>query len=199
MSYSEDQIKKYLEILHNYTKNISDESKMQSSPAGGFWGGATPPSKCLNCENRTFWTIDFGYKICEECGITNGHVLGYFDPKEYDRLYFRKKSVYQRKYYYEKKIKQIPNLTEEDKSLLYKKLMEIDEKVLKRVNKKFSRKRMINIFYIINRMLEEMGLKNKISLNISSQTKEYYDKWWESYLELRVGGLQGPPPKAPLL
>ena len=63
--------------------------------------------------------------------------------------------------------------------------MEIDEKVMKDVNKKFSRKRMINIFYIINKMLEEMGLKNKISLNISSQTKEYYDKWWESYLELR--------------
>ena len=191
MSYSEDQIKKYLEILHNYTKNISDESKMQSSPAGGFLGGATPPSKCLNCENRTFWTIDFGYKICEECGITNGHVLGYFDPKEYDRLYFRKKSVYQRKYYYEKKIKQIPNLSGEDKSLLYKKLMEIDEKVLKEVNKKFSRKRMINIFYIIERMLDEMGLNHKIQLNISSQTKEYYDRWWESYLKLRSHEREG--------
>ena len=185
MSYSEDQIKKYLEILHNYTKNISDESKMQSSPAGGFWGGATPPSKCLNCENRKFWTIDFGYKICEECGITNGHVLGYFDPKEYDRLYFRKKSVYQRKYYYEKKIKQIPNLSGEDKSLIYKKLMGIDEKVIKKVNKKFSRKRMINIFYIINRILEEMGLNNKIKLNISKETKNYYDRWWKSYLKLR--------------
>ena len=185
MSYSEDQIKKYLEILHNYTKNNLDEPKMQP--------------QCSNCENSENFAIDFGYKICEECGSTNGHVLGYFDPKEYDRLYFRKKSIYQRKYYYEKKIKQIPNLTEEDKSLLYKKLMEIDEKVLKRVNKKFSRKRMINIFYIINRILGEIGSKNKISLNISSQTREYYDKWWESYLELRVGGLQGPPPKAPLL
>ena len=174
MSYKEDQIKKYLEILHNYTKNNLDEPKMQSSP-----------SKCLNCENRTFWTIDFGYKICEECGITNGHVLGYFDPKEYDRLYFRKKSVYQRKYYYEKKIKQIPNLSGEDKSLLYKKLMEIDEKVLKKVNKKFSRKRMINVFYIINRILGEIGSKNKIQLNISSQTKDYYDRWWESYLQLK--------------
>ena len=63
--------------------------------------------------------------------------------------------------------------------------MEIDEKVMKEVNKKFSRKRMINIFYIINRILEEMGLNNKIKLNISSQTKDYYDRWWESYLKLR--------------
>ena len=185
MKYSEEQIKKYLEILHNYTKNSTNTPKMQSPQAGGFWGGATPPSKCTNCENRTSFTIDFGYKICEECGVTNGHVLGYFNPKEYDRLYFRKKSVYQRKYYYEKKIKQIPNLTGEEKDELYRKLMEIDEKVMKEVNKKFSRKRMINVFYVANRILEEMGLKNKILLNISSQTKEYYDRWWKSYLKLR--------------
>ena len=169
MNYSEDQIKKYLEILHNYTKNTQNEPKMQSP-------------QCLNCENSTSFTIDFGYKICEECGSTNGHVLGYFDPKEYDRLHFRKKSIYQRKYYYEKKIKQIPNLTGEEKDELYIKLMQIDEKVMKEVNKKFSRKRMINIFYIINKMLEEMGL-NVISLNISSQTRDYYDRWWESYIE----------------
>ena len=168
MKYSEDQIKKYLEILHNYTKNLSDEPNLKA--------------KCLNCENRTSFTIDFGYKICEECGSTNGHVLGYFDPKEYDRLHFRKKSIYQRKYYYEKKIKQIPNLTGEEKDELYQKLMEIDEKVIKKVNKKFSRKRMINVFYVANRILGEIGSKNKIQLNISSQTKEYYDKWWESYL-----------------
>ena len=177
MSYKEDQIKKYLEILHNYTKNNLDEPKMQS--------------QCSNCENSENFAIYQGYKICEECGSTNGHVLGYFDPKEYDRLYFRKKSVYQRKYYYEKKIKQIPNLTGEEKDELYKKLMEIDEKVMKDVNKKFSRKRMINIFYIINRILEEMGLKNKIQLNISSQTKDYYDRWWESYLKLRSHEREG--------
>ena len=63
--------------------------------------------------------------------------------------------------------------------------MGIDEKIMKEVNKKFNRKRMINVFYVINRMLEEMGYK--ISLNISSQTRDYYDKWWESYLELREG------------
>ena len=171
MNYSEEQIKKYLEILHNYTKNLSDKPKMQ------------PP--CSNCENSENFAIYQGYKICEECGSTNGHVLGYFNPKEYDRLHFRKKSIYQRKYYYEKKIKQISNLSGEDKNLLYRKLMGIDEKIMKEVNKKFNRKRMINVFYVINRMLEEMGYK--ISLNISSQTRDYYDKWWESYLELREG------------
>ena len=62
--------------------------------------------------------------------------------------------------------------------------MEIDEKVMKEVNKKFSRKRMINVFYVANRILGEIGSKNKISLNISSQTRVYYDKWWECYLKL---------------
>ena len=82
-------------------------------------------------------------------------------------------------------------MTGEEKDGLYRKLMGIDEKVMKDVNKKFSRKRMINIFYIINRILEEMGLKNKIQLNISSQTKEYYDRWWESYLKLRSHEREG--------
>ena len=76
-------------------------------------------------------------------------------------------------------------MTEEEQYLLFKKLMEINEEVIKKVNKNFSRKRMINIFYIINRILEEMGLNNKIKLNISQQTKDYYDRWWKSYLKLR--------------
>ena len=162
--YSTEEIKKYTGILRSCQQE------------------EYPHRNC--CSNPCF-TIWNGYRFCEKCCVTSGHVLGYFDPKEYDRLYFRKKSIYQRKYYYEKKIKQIPNLTGEEKDELYRKLMEIDEKVMKEVNKKFSRKRMINVFYVANRILGEMGLKNKISLNISSQTKEYYDKWWESYLELR--------------
>ena len=177
--YSEGEIKKYLDILHNYTKN---EPKMQSPTAGGFWGEALPPPPCSNCENSENFAIYQGYKICEECGSTNGHVLGYFNSKEYDRLYFRKKSIYQRKYYYEKKIKQIPNLSGEEKDELYRKLMEIDKGVMKQVNKDFKRKRMINIFYIINKFLEEMGL-NTIHINISSQTRDYYDRWWQSYLK----------------
>ena len=169
MRYTENQIKKNLEILHSFFP-----------PAGLFREKAS--LSCVNCKNETSFYIDFGHKICEECGTTNGHVLGYFDLREKDRLSFRKKSVYQRKYYYKKKIKQIPDLTEEDSYVLYKKLMGIDEKVLKETNKKFGRKRMINIFYTINKFLDEMGL-NQIDLNLSKQTKNYYDKWWDLYLK----------------
>ena len=93
MTYTEDQIKKYLEISHNYTSNLSEEVNLKA--------------KCSNSENRESFTIDYGYKICEECGVANGHVLGFYDNKDHERLFYRKKSVYQRKYYYEKKVNKI--------------------------------------------------------------------------------------------
>ena len=93
MSYTEEQIKKYLEILHNYTKQpVGGEADMDVSKI----------AKCCNCKNSDCFTIDSGYKICEYRGVKNGHVLGFYDVKDYDRLYFRKKSIYQRKYQYEK-------------------------------------------------------------------------------------------------
>ena len=102
MSYTEDQIKKYQEIFHNYTSNPPEEVNLKA--------------KCCSCENRTSFTIDYGYKICDECGVANGHVLGFYDNKDHERLFYRKKSVYQRKYYYEKKVNKISkriNLTNE--------------------------------------------------------------------------------------
>ncbi|CAH3022142.1 unnamed protein product, partial [Porites evermanni] len=90
-------------------------------------------TKCSNCENSTSFTIDYGYKICDECGVANGHVLGFYDIKDCDRLYYRKKSVYQRKYHYEKKVNQVSkriNLNDEQKYELYSKLMTIDNYIM---------------------------------------------------------------------
>ena len=77
MTYTEDQIKQYLEILHNYTSKSVEEVNVKA--------------KCCNCQNSECFTIDSGYKICDYCGVANGHVLGFYDVKDYDRLYFRKK------------------------------------------------------------------------------------------------------------
>ena len=78
MSYTEEQIKQYLEILHNYTKKpVEDVDESRRA-------------RCSNCQSDSF-TIDSGYKICDYCGVTNGHVLGFYDVKDYDRLHFRKK------------------------------------------------------------------------------------------------------------
>ena len=88
MPYTEEEIKKYLDILYNY--KVEREGVI-----GGTYG--SPISKCSNCSNSEFFTIDSGYKICDECGVANGHVLGFYDVKDSDRLYYRKKSIYHSK------------------------------------------------------------------------------------------------------
>ena len=75
--------------------------------------------------------------------------MGYYDQKDYDRLHFRKKSIYQRKYYYEKKVNEVSKriqLTDEEKDELYNKLISITNQTMEILNKQFCRKRMISIF-----------------------------------------------------
>ena len=175
MSYTEKKKKKYLKILHNYTSHPVEEVNVKA--------------KCCNCQNSDTFTIDSGYKICDYCGVANGHVLGFYDVKDYDRLYFRKKSIYHRKYHYEKKVNQISkilNLTDEQKSELYDKLMNIDNHIMEILNKQYFRKRMISIEYLIKKLLKEMGCEKYklIYLKISPQTLEIYEKWWLSYKDL---------------
>ena len=181
MSYSEDQIKNYLEILHNYTSKSKEETNLKA--------------KCCACENRESFTIDCGYKICEECGVANGHVLGFYDNKDHERLHYRKKSVYQRKYYYEKKVNKISksiNLTNKQKNKLLVKLMKIDNNVMEILNKEYNRKRMISIEYLIKKLLDEMGGESSkasklVYLKISPQTLDNYENWWDSYKSLKTG------------
>ena len=149
-------------------------------------------AKCSNCENSTSFAIDYGYKICDECGVANGHVLGFYDNKDHERLFYRKKSVYQRKYHYEKKVDQISrriNLTNEQKNKLYSKLMEIDNHVMEILNKEYNRKRMISIFYLIKKLLAEMGCEKYklVFLKISPQTLNNYENWGDSYKSLKTG------------
>ena len=181
MSYSEEKIKKYQEILNNYTSKPNDESNLKA--------------KCCACENSTNFTIDYGYKICDECGVANGHVLGFYDNKDFDRLHYRKKSVYQRKYHYEKKADQISkriNLSNEQKNKLYNKLMEIDNQIMEILNKEYNRKRMISIVFLIKKLFDEMGGESSkasklIYLKSSPQTLDNYENWWDSYKSLKTG------------
>ena len=55
------------------------------------------------------------------------------------------------------------------------------------LNKQYFRKRMININYLIKKLLEEMGCEKfqLINLKISPKTLEIYDQWWKSYKELK--------------
>ena len=175
MTYTKEEIEKYLQILRSYNNSESEEE-------------VCTKVRCSNCQSDSF-LVDSGYNICDSCGSTNGHVLGYFDLKEYYRLHFRKKSIYQRKYHYEKKVDQVSrrlHLTEDQKCELYNKLMNIDNHVMEILNKQFCRKRMISIFYLIKKILEEMGCEKYklVYLKISNQTMENYEKWWDSYKSL---------------
>ena len=176
MSYTEEEIKKYLDILNNYT----------SKPVEEF----SEKSKCLGCPNTKSFSIDSGFKICDECGTLNGSVLGLFDLKDFDRLHYRKKSIYHRKYHYEKKVNQISkriNLNDDEKCELYDRLIKIDNLIMEILNKQYFRKRMININYLTKKLLEEMGCEKYklIDLKISPQTLEIYEKWWKSYKNLK--------------
>ena len=175
MPYTENEIKKYLDILRSYTKPQEKETDRKT--------------RCWNCKESDFELVS-GFKICENCGCQNEAVLGYLDKRDQDRLLFRKKSIYQRKYHYEKKVKQISKrlkLTEDEKYDLYSKLLEIDNSVLEKLNKQFSRKRTINIVFLIKKMLEEMGNdKHKlVDLNIGDQTLANYENWWGGYKSLK--------------
>ena len=175
MSYTEEEIKKYLDILHNY--------KIESE---GVIEGTIGSPICKGCSNTESFSTYLGQNMCNECGTLNGHVLGHFDIKDFDRLYYRKKSIYHRKYYYDKKVKNISkliNLTDEQKFELYNRILKIDNYNINIINKQYLRKRMININYVIKNFLEKMGCENykNIKVKINPQTLDIYDRWWKSY------------------
>ena len=57
---------------------------------------------------------------------------------------------------------------------------------MENINKQYFRKRMINITYVIKKILDEMGCEKykNLELKISPKTLEIYDSWWETYKEL---------------
>ena len=180
--------KQHLEAYNEIMKKYRDHQQ-------GGSGGCNPPRIYTACVNPDCITnqqgglefyIESGFYMCESCDSLNGHALGYYDLKEYDRFHYRKKSIYQRKYHYENKVKDISKrlaLTDDEQYCLYNKLMEIEEKTINEINEHFNRKRMISVFYLIKKLLEEMGCEKykQIGLKLSKETFANYEKWWEYY------------------
>ena len=75
MSYTEAEIKKYLDILRSYTKPPEKTDRKIS---------------CLNCLEKEFDLVA-GYVFCINCGKQNGRHFDSFDKRDQDRLLFRKK------------------------------------------------------------------------------------------------------------
>ena len=124
MVYTQEEIYKYLSIMEDNIKKNLDLPFINDV--------IEKRRECCSDPKFIIWS---GYRLCENCSTTSGHVLGYFDAKEYDRFHFQKKSIYQPKYYYEKKVSHISDiidLSDEEKSLVYDKLIKIDEKMKKK-------------------------------------------------------------------
>ena len=60
------------------------------------------------------------------------------------------------------------------------------DKAIKSINIQYERKRLINISYLIKRILGEYDTheEDKIDLKISDKTLNFYDNWYETYKKI---------------
>ena len=134
MSYSEEEIQKYLNILQNYQDglNIISQVKDENIPP------KTPENvSCENCGYTHFFK-DGGYRYCKKCFYAVGRVF----IKEIsfkDRCCFRQKCIYKREYHYQNKIEEINKnfgleMFSQEKFELLLKLQKID-KVMEKIMK----------------------------------------------------------------
>ena len=187
MAYTKEQIEEYRKIFLKYKKQLEEPLLKEKK----IYITCVNPD-CITNQQESYqqgglnFYIESGFYMCESCDSPNGHARGYNDIKEYDGFHYRKKSIYQRKYHYENKVKDISkrlSLTDDEQYCLYNKLMEIDEETIGEINEHFNRKRMISVFYLIKKLLEEMGCEKykQIGLKLSKQTFANYEKWWKYY------------------
>ena len=99
MSYSEEEIEKYLNILESYKDTFNNTYLIfqDTIPL------KTPEEvSCYNCDNTHFINYN-GYRYCNKCFHSIGHILGYNEITESDRCCFHQKSIYKRDYHYQNK------------------------------------------------------------------------------------------------
>ena len=182
MTYSEEEIQKYLTILQNYRDELNIISPIKDENI--------PPkiperASCENCGNTHFFK-DGGYRYCKKCFYSVGRVF----IKEIsfkDRCCFRQKCIYKREYHYQNKIEEINKyfgleMSSQEKFELLLKLQKID-KVMEKINEKWKRKRLINISYLIKRVLSEHDKTraDKIQLHLSEKILKFYDEWYDNF------------------
>ena len=129
---------------------------------------------------------DHGFSYCNKCFYSVGRVF-IKDFTSKDHCHFQKKSIYKRAYHYQNKIEEISKnfdllIMPEVYCKLKLDLQKID-KVMEKINKKYERKRMINISYVIKRVLSEYDKTeaDKTQLIISEKTLKFYDEWYDNF------------------
>ena len=63
--------------------------------------------------------------------------------------------------------------------------MKIDDEMIKKINEKLKRKRLINISFIIKKLLSDYdnNKANKIELNLTEKILNFYNKWYDGVKE----------------
>ena len=101
MTYSEEEIQKYLHILESYKDIFYDISEINED----YFTNLLKKVSCYNCSN-THFIKDDGLRHCDKCFHSNGHVI--VNEITYkDRCCLRQKCVYKRVYHYQNKIEEI--------------------------------------------------------------------------------------------
>ena len=182
MTYSEEEIQKYLSILQNFKDGLNVYSPVKDEHIPP----KTPEKvSCESCGNTHFFK-DGGFRYCNKCFYSVGRVF----IKEItfkDRCCFKQKSIYKREYHYQNKIEEVNKkfgleMTSYEEYELLLKLQEID-KVIEKINEKWKRKRLINITYLIKRVLSETDKTraDKIKLHLSEKILKFYDEWYDNF------------------
>ena len=174
MTYSEEEIKKYLNILRNFNDGLDVYTPVLDNHI--------PPKipqkvSCENCGNTHFFK-DHGFRYCNKCFYSVGRV-------------FIKDFNSKRSYHYQNKIEEINKKCNLDiKPEVYYKLrldLEKIDKKLNKINDTYKRKRLINITYLIKRILGEYdkSVADKIQLKLSDKTLKFYDEWYKTYQKIQ--------------
>ena len=184
MTYTEEEIECYTNIL----KNLNDGMNIYTPIIDNIPLKTPEKVSCDNCGNTHFFK-DRGFRFCNKCF----HSIGRVFIKDYtskDRCQFQKKSVYKRSYHFQNKLDEIRQKYDLDyKPEVYLKLksdLEKLDKAIKILNIQYERKRLINISYLIKRILGEYDTNeaDKIELTISDKTLNFYDNWYETYKKI---------------
>ena len=132
MSYSEEVIEKYLNILESYKDIFHDTSEINED----YFKKSCRKVSCHICNNTHFINHN-GYGYCNKCFYSIGHILGYHEITEYDRCCFHQKSIYKRDYHYQNKIEETNKkfdlkMSSNEKYELLLKFRKIDNRVMKK-------------------------------------------------------------------
>lgn len=138
------------------------------------------PFQCCFSMNVDLYDHSF---VCFNCGSVHGYEksLPYIDFYE-NRYRIKRKSVYNRKYHLQNKIRSLVELNNIQISYSdQQKILDIFEtidKILPIVNNK-TRKRMIKIDFILNKLFHLLNINIKISQKESKNTSLCNEKYWE--------------------